>query len=109
MSSELPNIDFRSRLNLLLAGLPAHLKDPANFDKVQKLILETLAGKCSHSEMVDWAACAKCQRRFAERKFALKKLGFKNPAQYREWVKVHSEIKRRFPDTDWSKKFVRIK
>ena len=109
MNTDKPNIDFRSRLNPLIADLTDYLKDPANFDKIQKTIIETLAGNCSHSDMAEWAGCAKCQKRFTERRYMLKKLGFKNPTQYREWVKVHSEIKRRYPNADWSKKFVKIK
>ncbi len=53
--------------NRFLKDLPAYLKDPANYEKVNKLIIETLASKHSHGEVIDWAKCAACQRRFAER------------------------------------------
>lgn len=89
------NIDFKPHIHPLVASLPDHLKDHANYDKVRRVILEALAGKCSHAEMMDWAGCTKCQQRFKERRWVLKSLGFKNPAQYMIWQKIHTEIKQR--------------
>lgn len=77
----------------LLASLPTHLKDPANYEKIQKFIIETLASKHSHSDIMEWAGCGSCQRRFAERGNAIKKLGFKSPAQYALWKRVHEMIR----------------
>lgn len=94
----------KSQMNPVLVGLPQYLKDPANYNKVQRVILETLAGRCSHGEVVEWAKCPKCQRRFAEKGLMLKKLGFSSSAQYLEWQKVHQEIKKKFPLVDWKKK-----
>lgn len=77
----------------VLAGLPQYLKNPENYDKVRKTIIETLAGSCSHGEIIEWAGCAKCQRRFAEKGALIKKLGFKSMAQYLTWQKIHEEIR----------------
>lgn len=79
----------------LLKVLPDYLKDHANFPKIQKLIIESFAGKHSHGEVVEWAKCPDCQRRFANRHDLLKKLGFSSSAQYMAWVKVHTVIKNR--------------
>lgn len=98
-AKELP----KYRPNPIFNGLPDYLKDPKNFKKIEKAILETLAGKCSHGEVIEWATCAKCQRRFAERSAFIQKLGFRSPAQYMAWKKVHEEITRRDPLTDWKK------
>lgn len=84
-------------------GMPRHLKEPKNYSIIQKTIMETLAGKCSHGEVVEWAACSKCQRRFAERGAVIKKLGFKSMAQYMAWQKVHQEIKARMPLDKYNK------
>jgi hypothetical protein len=81
----------------LIASLPPHLKDPANYEKVQRVILEALASGHSHGEIVEWAACGACQQRFMERGDVLKKLGFSSAAQYLAWKKVHEEIKARYP------------
>lgn len=84
-------------------GMPAYLKEPKNYQKIQKMVLETLAGKCSHGEVVEWAACDKCQKRFAERGQIIKKLGFRSMAQYMAWQQVHQEIKTRMPLDKYNK------
>lgn len=77
----------------LIASLPAHLKDPENFDKFQKLIYESLASKHSHGDIMEWGSCASCQKRFCERGAVLKKIGFKSAAQYMVWKRTHEMIK----------------
>lgn len=88
----------------IFLGMPEYLKDPKNFEKIQKTVIETLAGKHSHGEVIEWAKCIACQKRFHERRELLKKLGFRGPQQYMAWVKVHTQIKERMPLMDWSKK-----
>lgn len=80
--------------NPLLKGLSPHLKDPNNYDKLKFLINKTLAGKCVHTEVIEWAKCAKCQKRFYEKRKILDNLGFTSPAQYRKWVETHEYIKK---------------
>jgi hypothetical protein len=74
--------------NPLLRGLPQYLKDPKNYKKIQKTTINALAGTHSHGEIMEWAECFVCQKRFAERSGVMKKLGFQSPAQYLEWSKV---------------------
>lgn len=81
----------------ILSTFPAYLKDPKNYNKIQRTVLESLASKHSHGEIVEWAACAGCQRRFAERGELLKKLGFASPAHYMIWNQIHRTIKERVP------------
>jgi len=91
------DIIVKPKLHPLMASLPDYLKDPKNFEKVQKTVLKAFAGKHSHGEVVEWAQCAECQARFQNRRHVLKKLGFKNPAQYQAWKKIHETIKARMP------------
>ena len=98
------NIVLAPKVNPLVAMLPEYLKDPANYEKVQRLIVETLASNHSHGEVIEWAKCSKCQRRFAEKGQVLKKLGFVSSAQYMAWQRVHQEIRKKMPLVDWSKK-----
>ena len=107
MNSEKP-LDFQQKLNPLLVGLPDHLKDPQNYDKIRKAIYETLVSACSHSTVLDMQTCKKCTKKMYERRLLLRKLGFQNPAQYRKWVEVHEEIKERYPNVDWSKDYVKL-
>lgn len=81
----------------LVLTMPAHLKDPANYEKIQRCILEALASGHSHGEVLEWAGCAACQQRFTERGDVLKKLGFASPAQYMVWKRIHETIKKRVP------------
>lgn len=93
--SETPNIDFQTpkQPHPLIASLPKHLKEPENFDKIQRFIYESLASKHSHGDILEWSACASCQRRFSERSMVLKKLGFQSAAQYMVWKRTHEMIK----------------
>lgn len=97
MKEEVPEIQFYSRTNSLLDSLPDFVKDPKNYDKIQRALLETLASKHSHSDLVKVAECKECSEKMLERRALMKKFGFKSAAQYMAWRKVHEEIKRRMP------------
>ena len=86
---ELPKVIRRP----ITESLPAYLKDPKNYDKINKYIIQTLASKHSHGEVVEWAKCAACQRRFAERSNVLKKLGFPTIKYYMAWKRIHERMK----------------
>lgn len=72
----------------MLATLPKHLKDPKNYFKIKKLLLETLATTCSHSDMSEWVTCVNCQIKAQERRQVMKKLGFQSVPQYMKWQKT---------------------
>jgi len=90
-------IELKPKVNPLIADMPKHLKDPANYKKIQKALLEAGATKHSHPEMIDWAGCKICQTAQWNRKEMMKKLGFKSGAQYMAWQKVHETIIKRVP------------
>lgn len=82
--------------NRFLKDLPEHLKDPKNFEKIQKALLETIRSCTkSHSEPADIPKCPKCTDGMLERRLLMKRLGFKSSAQYMAWRKVHTIIDRR--------------
>ena len=78
--------------NPLIAFLPAHLKDPKNYKKIQKAIIEAGATKHSHGEISEWSACKHCTYKQHARAEMMRKLGFKNGAQYMTWKRIHEEI-----------------
>lgn len=78
--------------NPLIASLPAYLKEPKNYLKVQKAIIQAGATKHSHSDMGEWAGCNTCQTKQHERAETMRKLGFKSGRQYMAWKKIHEEI-----------------
>ena len=90
--------------NSLVDTLSPYLKDPANYEEVQRQVVASVQTTCSHSDLLEYSKCPRCTEKMLERRKLLKKLGFKNPRQYMEWRKIHHEIKRRFPLVDWKKK-----
>ena len=73
-------------------GLPEYLKTPESYEKVQKAINKTLAVGHSHSDMKGYSECKVCTEKMLERRLLLKRLGFKNPAQFKAWQLVHKEM-----------------
>jgi len=76
-----------------IASLPAYLKDPANYEKIQKAIFEAGASTCDHAEVIEWAGCMKCQGKQWERKETMARLGFQNGQQYLAWKRIHERIR----------------
>ena len=85
----------------LLKSMPPHLKDPKNFEKIQRALLDTLAGRHSHAEVFDWAKCKTCMGKRRDHALMMRKLGFTSGAMYLVWKKIHTKIqdfqKVRFP------------
>jgi hypothetical protein len=97
----MPDIDLKPKTASILEGLSDYLKDPANFDEINKKILNTFISTCGHAEILDWVNCKKCTAKMLQRRKMLKSLGFKNPAQYFAWKKIHTTIRQKFPLMDW--------
>ncbi len=90
--------------NPLVASLPEHLKDPANFERIKREIALTMQGcKKNHGSIAEMALCSTCSDKMKERRLLLKKLGFKNPAQLRLWYKIHYQIQEKMPLVNWAK------
>jgi len=87
-----PNYFPKYTPNPLTKDLPDYLKDPANYQKIQVELLNTLAISHSHSEMIDWSNCIKCQIKVREHADMMRKLGFKNGSQYLSWKKTMEYI-----------------
>ena len=79
-----------------LAGLPDWLKDPQNFEYVEKRLMDKLANPCSHSDPQEWGECTSCQDKVKERKKEMERLGFKTPQQYLKWKKTMEIMRERF-------------
>ena len=92
---DLPNFRHFPKLktHAIVKNMPAHLKDPANFDKIQKAILEAGATSHSHAEMEAWAKCKKCQAALANRSQTMKKLGFETGTHYIIWKRIQEQMR----------------
>lgn len=101
---DLTPTEGQRRAHALVSSMPKHLKDPANYEKICGVIRQAFSGSCgSHADITEWAGCARCQQRFYERRGVLKKLGFRNAAQYMVWMKIHETIKERIPLAKYNK------
>lgn len=96
-STKIPDIAFASKTNPLLDMLPEFVKDPRNYLKIQKALLETLSCSKSHSDALEMAKCKKCTVNMQTRRALMKKFGFINAAQYMAWRRAHEFIKQRMP------------
>jgi two-component SAPR family response regulator len=81
--------------NPLTVNLPDYVKDPANYEKIRKALLDCLATKHSHSDAEEWSKCTECMRQVEEHKLMMKKFGFTSPQQYKAWQKTHETIKKK--------------
>ena len=82
----------KTKIHPLVANLPDYLKDHANYKKIQRVLLDTLATGHSHDEVEKWAKCFKCMKAVENHKMAMKNLGFNSPAQYYAWRRIHNTI-----------------
>lgn len=80
------------KVNPVLEGLPEYLKDPKNYRKIRKALLEELASSHSHSDILEWSGCFNCQQKAMNQEAMKRKLGFKSPAQYLAWRKIMEKI-----------------
>lgn len=78
--------------NPIFNGMPAYLKDPANYEKIQKALYDAGGSTCSHSELIEWTACKKCQQKQWNRSEMMQKLGFTSGTQYILWKKTMDYI-----------------
>ena len=78
--------------NPIFQGLPDSVKDPKNYAKIQKALIETLATPHSHSDVLTFYQCLKCQGRVTAHRNLMKKLGFTSGAQYLSWKKVMHQM-----------------
>jgi hypothetical protein len=85
---EKPKIEFRPKVDLIYKQFPAFLKDPKNYEKIYKAILDAGATKHSHSDIAKFGTCRDCQSAMWRRKEMMKKLGFLTAAHWRVWNKI---------------------
>lgn len=74
--------------NPLFKDLPQGLKDPQNYIKIEKAVMDTMICPTSHADLMEMTQCSTCTSNMRERRHLLKNLGFKSPRQYYAWKKV---------------------
>lgn len=86
-----------------LAGLPDYVKDPKNYMKIEKALLETLSCGKAHSDPHQMAMCITCGDNMIKRRKLMAKFGFHSIEQYFAWRKTHAKIREMMPLVDWEK------
>ena len=81
------------KTHAIVKNMPPHLKDPANFDKIQKAIIEAGRTTHSHSDIEAWGKCKKCQMALVNRSEMMRKLGFKTGSHYIIWRRIQEQMK----------------
>lgn len=92
---------FVSKAKGILDDLPDYTKNPKNYMKIQKELLESLACRKDHADPSEMFDCKTCQQNAFKRRKLMKKYGFTSPAQYMAWKKTHEEIRKMMPLVDW--------
>ena len=77
----------------VFAGMPKYLKEPKNYERIIKTLYEAGNSRCSHSDMFEYSQCKKCQPARINRVAVMRKLGFKDGAQYLAWRRVHENMR----------------
>lgn len=72
----------------LFKGLPARLKDPEMYYKIEKELFDMLQSDHKHKTVKEYVLCAWCNKKRELRQNRIKALGFKSINQYMQWKKV---------------------
>lgn len=94
---EQPEVEYKSKVNPMLARLPDYVKDPKNYLTIEKALLETLSCGKAHSDPIKMSECLQCTDNMKTRRELMRKFGFTSPAIYMAWKQIHQEIKKRIP------------
>lgn len=87
----------------ILSDLPPYLKDPKNYMKIERALLECLSCRKAHSEPLEVANCKTCQTNLQKRRVMMGKFGFKSIEQFMAWRKTHATYKKLVPLDKYNK------
>lgn len=75
--------------------LPDFVKDPANYEKIERALLDTRFCGKTHSDPSQMFECKGCQNKTLERRELMEKFGFRDASDYLNWKKIHEEIRKK--------------
>lgn len=90
---DLTTVPKKLKPNPLFKGMSSFLKDPTNYESIEKQLIEILQTGHKHKTAKAYVKCAECQLKREERKQRMQEVGFKSLQQYMEWKKIHTIIK----------------
>jgi len=78
----------KAKENHVFDGLSDDLKDPKNFEGIEKKIANTMVSDHKHKVVSTFIKCKRCQTKVAKKSEMIRELGFKDMNQYQNWRKV---------------------
>lgn len=78
----------KAKKNPLFRGLPARLKDPKVFYRIEQELFDIVQTDHKHKTVKAYVTCAWCNTKRELKQNKIKSLGFKSYAQYMEWKKI---------------------
>lgn len=78
--------------NPIFEGLSDKLKDPKNFEAIERKIANTMISDHKHTTIKQFIKCKRCQDKVRKKAEMIKEMGFKDFAQYQNWKRVLSVI-----------------
>ncbi len=72
----------------LTASLPDFVKDPANYQAIEKKLKMTMLSDHTHTTVKQFVKCARCTTKRAKRDAIMKEYGFESAAQFYEWRRI---------------------
>ena len=89
---DLSTLPKKIKPNPLFKGMSKSLKDPANYEKIEKSLFEILKSDHKHRTASSYVKCKECNEKRLARQKAMDDLGFKSIKQYMEWKKIMTII-----------------
>lgn len=79
--------------NPIFKGLSPRLKNPDNFVKIEKELIDCLKSDHKHRIIKAYVSCAWCQKKLQLKQQRMLAMGFKDYGQYVEWRRVMQIIR----------------
>ena len=92
MKKETLNKIKNAKPNPIFERLSDELKDPKNFEKIERKIANTMLSDHKHATIKQFIKCKRCEAKRQKRAKVIKELGFTSPEQYQNWKKVLHKI-----------------
>lgn len=78
----------KAKVNPVFKGLSDSVKDPKNFNKIEKKLARVMVSDHKHVTVKGFTLCKKCQDRFNKKRQLIHELGFVSINQYQNWKKI---------------------
>lgn len=92
MKKETINKINKALVNPIFEGLSDEVKDPKNFEAIERKIVNTMLSDHKHATIKQFIKCKRCEVKRQKRARVIKEIGFKDAEQYQTWKKVMGMI-----------------